>query len=101
MSLFEKLKTATENKDVQSYIDLMDDDCVFVRHQSGTEMNKAQIADMLTKMMASDQTDMGQRRCIRGAWALTSASTYSTPHSEHSLIRRSSTKMTIFWSRIR
>ena len=32
--------------------------------KSGTEMNKSEFNDMIRKMVASDETDMGVRRCI-------------------------------------
>src|SRR5210317_69236 len=40
MSLFEKMETATRNRAADGYIALMADDCVFVRHQTGTQMNR-------------------------------------------------------------
>ena len=43
MSLYEKMKTASENRDVDSYLDCIHDDFVFVRHQSGTEVTKAEM----------------------------------------------------------
>jgi ketosteroid isomerase-like protein len=64
MSVFEKLEAATENRDAEAYIALLDDNCVFVRHQSGASMNKAQISDMLRKMMSPGGATMGKRRCI-------------------------------------
>ena len=64
MSVFEKLEAATRNRDAQGYIDLMADDCVFVRHQTGTTMNKAQVSEMLRNMMKPGGADMGTRRCI-------------------------------------
>lgn len=64
MSIFEKLQRATEERDAKSYADLMAEDFVFVRHASGTTMNKAETAEMLRRMMASDATNMGDRRCI-------------------------------------
>ena len=63
MSVFEKLSTAFENRDADAYNNLMADDCVFVRHQTGTTMNKAEIGEMLKRMMGSGGT-MGSRRCI-------------------------------------
>lgn len=64
MSIYEKLEKATINRDAEGYIDLMTDDCVFVRHQTGTEMEKADMSEMLRGMMSSDSMDFGKRRCI-------------------------------------
>ncbi len=64
MSIFKKMNAAVENHDVDAYLALYDDDAVFVRHQSGSEMRKSQFGDMIRKMMASSDTVMGSRRCI-------------------------------------
>jgi uncharacterized protein (TIGR02246 family) len=64
MPIFEKLKKATEERDAKGYIDLMADDCVFVRHQTGKEMKRDEIAAMLSQMMAPGGAVMGQRRCL-------------------------------------
>lgn len=64
MSVFEKLNKATMDRDAEAYVDLLADDCVFVRHQSGTEMNRDEVAELLKRMMAPGGATMGQRRCI-------------------------------------
>ena len=51
MSLYEKMKTASENRDVDAYLECIHDDFVFVRHQSGAEMSKEEWTPMLTAMM--------------------------------------------------
>ena len=40
MSLYEKMKTASENRDVDAWLECIHDDFVFVRHQTGAEMSK-------------------------------------------------------------
>lgn len=50
MPLFEKLKAAADSLDVAAYSDLMHDDCVFVRHQSGAMLNKTEMIDLLKAM---------------------------------------------------
>ncbi|MCP4386135.1 MAG: nuclear transport factor 2 family protein [Hyphomicrobiales bacterium] len=64
MSVFEKLEAATDNRDVDAYLDLMADDCVFVRHQTGETLSKAQSGDMLKRMLSSGGANFGKRRCI-------------------------------------
>jgi len=64
MAMFEKMNAAIENRDVDAYLALYGDDAVFVRHQSGAEMSKPQFSDMIRKMMASGETNMGARRCV-------------------------------------
>lgn len=64
MAIFEKMNAAVKNRDADAYLSLYSDDAVFVRHQSGTEMSKPEMSDMIRRMMASDNMDMGSRRCI-------------------------------------
>lgn len=64
MAIFEALNAAIQNRDADAYVGLYSDDAVFVRHQSGTEMNKSEFSDLIKRMMASEETDMGVRRCI-------------------------------------
>lgn len=64
MSIFEKLSKATDDRDAGAYSELMAENFVFVRHQTGTEMNKAETTAMLEKMFTSGGATMGQRRCI-------------------------------------
>lgn len=64
MSVFEKIDAATTKRDASAYIDLLAEDFVFVRHQNGTTMDRAQSAEMLRKMMQPGGADMGKRRRI-------------------------------------
>ncbi|SDL81300.1 nuclear transport factor 2 family protein [Aliiruegeria lutimaris] len=64
MAVFEVMNAAVQNRDAQGYLDIYSDDAVFVRHQSGTTMNKADFSALIQKMMASDKTVMGPRRKI-------------------------------------
>ena len=64
MSVYEKWTTAVNNRDADSLIDCLAEDFVFVRHQSGTSMNKAQMAEMLRGFMASDQVVVVEQRCL-------------------------------------
>jgi ketosteroid isomerase-like protein len=64
MAIFGKMHAALANKDAEAYLALYGDDAVFVRHQTGTTMDKPHFAEMIRKMLASDRTDMANRRCI-------------------------------------
>ena len=64
MSLYEKMKTASQNRDVDAYLKCINDDFVFVRHQSGAEMSKEEWTPMLTTMMQSDKLEINDQRCI-------------------------------------
>ena len=54
MSLFEKRAKAIENKDAKGLIASLHDDFNFVRHQTGSTMNKADMSEMLRGLMSSD-----------------------------------------------
>ncbi|MCB2136079.1 MAG: nuclear transport factor 2 family protein [Rhodobacteraceae bacterium] len=64
MSVFEKLRKAMQDHNVDAYIAQMADDCTFVRHQTGQIMNRDEIAAMLTKMLAPGGATFGEPRCI-------------------------------------
>ena len=64
MTLYEKLRSAGEARDVAAYLDLLHDDYVFVRHQSGTEVSKADWVPVVTAMMQSPDLEISQERCL-------------------------------------
>ena len=64
MSVYQKIKQAGENKDVQSYLELLDDSYVFIRHQTGTQVNKADWTPMVTAMMSSEKLEVTNVRCL-------------------------------------
>ena len=64
MSLFKTWFEATTARDAEAMIDCLHEDYAFVRHQSGTTMNKAEMADMLRAMMASDSVKVRSQRCL-------------------------------------
>jgi len=53
MSVFEAAQSAIATGDAKKFIDLLDDDFEFVRHQSGTSMNKAEMSTMIPEMMSN------------------------------------------------
>lgn len=64
MSVFEIMKTAMETRNSGMFVDMLHDDFVFVRHQSGTTMNRAEMAAMIEEMSASDAWSIESHRCI-------------------------------------
>ena len=64
MAILEKMNAALADRDAAAYLALYSDDAVFVRHQAGAEVTKAQFADVIRRMMASEATEMGARRGI-------------------------------------
>jgi len=53
MSVFETVQNAIATGDAKKYSDLYDDDFEFVRHQTGTSMNKAEMTAMIPEMMGN------------------------------------------------
>ena len=64
MSIYEKWSSGIDNRDAEALIACLHDDYTFVRHQSGTTMNKAQMSDMLRGFMASDSVVVNSQRCL-------------------------------------
>jgi ketosteroid isomerase-like protein len=64
MALYEKAKAAMDDKDAQAYLDLLHDDFVFVRHQTGGEVTNAEEAPTLTAMTESTALETSNERCI-------------------------------------
>jgi hypothetical protein len=49
---------------VNSYLECIHDDFIFVRHQTGAEMSKEEWSPMLTAMMQSDKLEIKGQRCL-------------------------------------
>ena len=64
MSVYEKWSGGVEARNAEAMIACLHEDFVFVRHQSGTEMNKTQMSEMLRGFMASDQVVVRSQRCL-------------------------------------
>ena len=64
MSVFQKFKTAYENQDVEATIACYHDDFTFVRHQTGTTMNKSDMAEIIKAMFASSNMSINDSRCL-------------------------------------
>ena len=64
MSMYEKWSTGLENRDAEALIALLHEDYVFVRHQSGSSMDKAAMSDMLRTFMSSESVVIHSRRCL-------------------------------------
>jgi ketosteroid isomerase-like protein len=64
MSVYQKWSTAIKNRDAEAMIACFHDDYTFVRHQSGTTMNKAQMSEMMRAFMSSDSVVVNDQRCL-------------------------------------
>ena len=64
MSAYAKWSTASDNRDAEGMIACLHDDYVFIRHQTGTRINKTEMSDMLRAFMANDAVVIHEQRCL-------------------------------------
>tara|TARA_B100001146_G_C15755936_1_gene253764 strand:+ start:152 stop:484 length:333 start_codon:yes stop_codon:yes gene_type:complete len=64
MSVFEKWLKGIEEHDADALIELLHEDFEFVRHQSGTSLNKAQMSDLFRQMISSESVVPQAHRCL-------------------------------------
>ena len=64
MSLFTKFQAAIQSEDAQQYGALYHEDFQFIRHQTGSSMNKTEIVSMIEKMFATGAVKQENHRCI-------------------------------------
>ena len=64
MSVFEKIHEAINSNNAQMYSDLFDDDFEFIRHQTGTSMNKSEMSAMIPEMMKNNVFNTASHRKI-------------------------------------
>jgi ketosteroid isomerase-like protein len=64
MSVFKKWSDAIENRDAEGLIACLHDDYTFVRHQSESTMNKAEMSGMLRGFMSSDSVVVKKQACL-------------------------------------
>ena len=64
MSVFEKTHEAIESNNAQMLSDLYDDDFEFVRHQTGTSMNKTEMSAMIPEMFKNNVFNTATHRKI-------------------------------------
>ena len=64
MSLYDTIAKAIDEKDAGMYTDLFHDDYEFVRHQTGTSMQREQMVEMMKIMMANEKVVIRNARCV-------------------------------------
>ena len=64
MALYRKLDKAMQDNDAETYIKHLHDDFTFVSHQSGETKDKAAMAEMIRKMVASGKMVVRNPRLI-------------------------------------
>ena len=64
MAVYELLMRSMKERNAEHYIEALHDDYEFVRHQSGTTMDKEQVSEMMRGMMANSDVVIEKPRCI-------------------------------------
>ena len=62
--LYPEMARAMETRNAEAWNELLHPEFEFVRHKSGTSLNKAQTVAMMRQFMASDAVQEHSRRCI-------------------------------------
>jgi SnoaL-like domain len=62
MSIYQAIKSAMQDPD--EYLGLLHEDFQFVRHQSGTTLDKAAMAAMIRRMVATGRIAVHDQRCL-------------------------------------
>ena len=64
MSVFDEIQSAIENRNADNFLDMLSDDFTFVRHQTGTSMNKSEMSEMIPEMMKSGALQSSSHRLL-------------------------------------
>ena len=64
MSMYEKWNQGTLSRDAEALIACLHDDFTFVRHQTGTTMNKSDMAAMLRSFMSNAAVTVQNQSCL-------------------------------------
>ena len=63
MSVYKKWSSAMDNRDAEALIECLHEDYTFVRHQTGTTMDRAEMSEMLRGFMSNDAVVVHERHC--------------------------------------
>ena len=64
MSIYEKWSQGTENRDAETMVAFLHDDFTFIRHQTGSTMNKHEMSNMLRSFMGNDSVVVQSQKCL-------------------------------------
>ena len=64
MTQYNIMTEALEKRDANMYTDLLHGNYEFVRHQTGTSMDREQMVEMMNMMMANEKVVVRDARCI-------------------------------------
>lgn len=64
MSVYKKWSSAMDNRDAAALIECLHEDYTFVRHQTGTTMNRAEMSQMLRGFMSNDAVVVHEHHCL-------------------------------------
>ena len=88
MSIFEKWLKAVEDRDADALIGLLHEDFEFVRHQSGTSLNKAQMSEIMRQMLSNNVVPKAERCLYENEEVLVSHSVMNFPDETTEAILR-------------
>ena len=64
MSIFARWSTGISNRDPEALIACLHEEYSFIRHQSGTQMNRTEMAKMLRAFMTNDAVVVQSQKCL-------------------------------------
>ena len=64
MSVFARWSAGIENRDAEALAACLHEEFVFVRHQSGTTLDRASMVEMLRGFMASEDVQVLSQNCL-------------------------------------
>ena len=64
MSIFEKWSQGTANRDAEAMIACLHSDFTFIRHQTGSTMNKEEMSNMLRSFMGNESVVVQSQVCL-------------------------------------
>ena len=88
MSVYKKWLKGIEARDADALIELLHEDFEFVRHQTGTSLNKAQMSEIMRQMISNNVAPKAQRRLYENEEVLVSHGVMNFPDGTTEAILR-------------
>ena len=64
MSVYEKIASAMQNRDIDEFISNYHNDCKFISHKDGSSMGRQEFYEMVGGLMSSSSLKIQNQRCI-------------------------------------
>ena len=88
MSVYGKWLKGVEDRDSDALIELLHEDFEFVRHQTGTSLNKAQMSEIMRQMVSNNVVPKAQRCLYENEEVLVSHGVMNFPDGSTEAILR-------------